>query len=42
MINNQIVAISGGWSYRLGFSKTVVANGGKVIIGDINSDQEKN
>jgi len=42
MINNQIVAISGG-AGRIGsaFSKTVVANGGKVIIGDINSDLGK-
>ena len=38
MLENQIVAISGG-AGRLGsaFSKAVVENGGKVIIGDINS-----
>ena len=39
MLNNLIVAISGG-AGRLGsaFSKAVVENGGKVIIGDINSE----
>jgi len=37
MLNNIIVAISGG-AGRIGsaFSKAVVENGGKVIIGDIN------
>ena len=39
MLENQIVAISGG-AGRIGsaFSKAVVENGGKVIIGDINSE----
>lgn len=39
MLNNLIVAISGG-AGRLGsaFSKAVVENGGKIIIGDINSE----
>jgi len=39
MLNNLIVAVSGG-AGRLGsiFSKAVVENGGKVIIGDINSE----
>lgn len=39
MLNNLIVAISGGVG-RIGsvFSKAVVENGGKVIIGDINTD----
>jgi len=39
MLENQIVAISGG-AGRIGsaFSKAVVENGGKVIIGDINVD----
>jgi NAD(P)-dependent dehydrogenase (short-subunit alcohol dehydrogenase family) len=39
MLNDLIVAISGG-AGRLGsaFSKAVVENGGKVIIGDINSE----
>ena len=39
MLNNLIVAISGG-AGRLGsaFSKAVVEYGGKVIIGDINSE----
>ena len=38
MLNNLIVVISGG-AGRLGstFSKAVVENGGKVIIGDINN-----
>jgi len=40
MLNNLIVAISGG-AGRIGsaFSKSVVENGGKVIIGDINVDR---
>lgn len=40
MLNNLIVAISGG-AGRIGsaFSKAVVENGGKVIIGDINVDR---
>ncbi len=40
MLNNLIVAISGATG-RLGsaFSKAVVENGGKVIIGDINSER---
>ena len=40
MVNNLIVAISGGTG-RIGsaFSRAVVENGGKVIIGDINGDQ---
>ena len=40
MVNNLIVAISGGTG-RIGsaFSRAVVENGGKVIIGDINSDR---
>ena len=39
MLNNQIVAISGGVG-RIGsaFSRAVVENGGRVIIGDINSE----
>ena len=39
MLNNQVVAISGG-AGRIGsaFSMSVVENGGKVIIGDINSE----
>jgi NAD(P)-dependent dehydrogenase (short-subunit alcohol dehydrogenase family) len=39
MLDNLIVAISGG-AGRIGsaFSKAVVDNGGKVIIGDINSE----
>ena len=39
MLNNLIVSISGG-AGRIGsaFSKAVVENGGKVIIGDINSE----
>ena len=39
MLNNLIVVISGG-AGRIGsaFSRAVVENGGKVIIGDINSE----
>ena len=39
MLNNQIVAISGGVG-RIGsaLSRAVVENGGRVIIGDINSE----
>jgi NAD(P)-dependent dehydrogenase (short-subunit alcohol dehydrogenase family) len=39
MLNNLIVAISGG-AGRIGsaFSKAVIENGGKVIIGDLNVD----
>ena len=40
MLNNLVVAISGGVG-RIGsaFSHSIVANGGKVIIGDVNSDK---
>ena len=40
MLNNQIVAISGG-SGRIGsaLSRAVIENGGKVIIGDINREK---
>ena len=39
MLNNLIVVISGG-AGRIGsaFSRVVVENGGKVIIGDMNSE----
>jgi NAD(P)-dependent dehydrogenase (short-subunit alcohol dehydrogenase family) len=40
MLNNLIVAISGGAGLiGSAFSKAVVENGGKVIIGDINVDR---
>tara|TARA_Y100001970_G_scaffold2704_1_gene3165 strand:+ start:17320 stop:18078 length:759 start_codon:yes stop_codon:yes gene_type:complete len=39
MLNNIVVAISGG-AGRIGssFSRAIVENGGKVIIGDVNND----
>ena len=39
MLNNKIVAISGGVG-RIGstFSRAIVENGGRVIIGDLNSE----
>ena len=40
MLNNLVVAISGG-AGRIGssFSRAIIANGGKVIIGDVSKNK---
>ena len=42
MLNNLVVAISGG-AGRIGaaFARSVVKNGGKIILGDVNSAKSK-